>query len=342
MAAKLTRLSPGIYRDSSGATRKLNPAQLKAANQHLAAGDRRAPKPPPRTRDGVRYTRGQTAPNYDPTGQADPSSFQNLMGYNQSQIDSANQFNQGVNNPNQTDVMGNERKWVQGPDGRMHMIDTLGEENRYKMDLSSNLNERGLRTANEFLQGFHPSQTGDVVADRQNAQQGIYGNLTKNLERQYGQQKEDIKQDLQNRGIPVGSAAYERQMGNFENQYQTYRQQAQDQAISASGQEMANQYGMQGQAIDQAGRLGSLGLGFQAPQFNPVNNNITYGQGAPNAAGQYGAYAGGQAGLMQGNAAMINAGVNQGQLGIAQGILNQINAANAANTGAPSPGQAGA
>lgn len=90
-------------------------------------------------------------------------------------------------------------------------------------------------------------QEGGFGAEREKVQGAVYANLTRGLEDDYNQRKEELQSQLMNSGNPVGTPRYENEMKRFEDDFANRRLNAQNQAIESSGQELANEFGMQEQ-----------------------------------------------------------------------------------------------
>lgn len=99
----------------------------------------------------------------------------------------------------------------------------------------------------ELTQRSITGENGGFGAEREKIQSAVYANLTRGLESDYNQQKEQLKSELTNSGNPVGTPRYEQELQRFEDDYARRRQDAQSQAVAQSGQELQNQFGMQEQ-----------------------------------------------------------------------------------------------
>ena len=127
---------------------------------------------------------------------------------------------------------------------------------------------------------------GDYNQERSRIEDATYNRLTRGLEDNYKQGLEDKKQELYNRGIPIGSAAYNNEMNRFENQYNNQRQDARAQAVAMGGDQTqqayniqsgnrANEIGeLQGQSqfgVNLAQQLYGVGIGYQNPNSSYIN-----------------------------------------------------------------------
>ena len=69
-----------------------------------------------------------------------------------------------------------------------------------------------------------------------NYEQAYYGQLTAGLDQQKAQAYNDKKQELANRGIPVGSQAFDSEMNRFDKSWSDQFQNAKNQAVTAGAQ----------------------------------------------------------------------------------------------------------
>ena len=133
--------------------------------------------------------------------------------------------------------------------------------------------------------------TGNLTADRTKFENALYGHLTQGFDREHMQAQEQQGQDLQNRGIPVGSDAYNNTMAAFNQNWNNRYDQARNQATIGGGNEQQQQVGMneqvianqfkqgqdvRNQGVNEATTFSNIGTGAQLPNFTPF-------QGAANA-----------------------------------------------------------
>lgn len=232
---------------------------------------------------------------------AKPRQFKSPQGITNLQTrlnEGAAQETSAISNPGyQSDVYGNTQTVTYDQNGRPIVNQTAGGTQGDILNAGENLDLYGKNSAMNMLGGFQgmpqfstgnidpkyslPSATNE---DRGAVQQAIYNNLTKNLDKQHDKELENTKQDLAQRGIPIGSQAYNQTVGDLETRYTDQKQSADSQAIQQSGQEMAQQFGLglQGhqQAISDLGQnynmpisiasgLANLGPGYQQGNFAP-------------------------------------------------------------------------
>ena len=116
----------------------------------------------------------------------------------------------------------------------------------------------------------------------QNTTNALYGQQKSFLDPQWGQQQKDLEDQLSRQGIPVGSAAYNSAMQNFNNSKTQAYQSAQDSAVGAGTQAASNIFNMalagQGQDISQQeaqmqwplAEYGQLMGALPQPQGQPI------------------------------------------------------------------------
>lgn len=175
----------------------------------------------------------------------------------------------------------------------------------------------------------------------------IYGQLTQRTDKQYAQDRAKAESTLANRGIPVGSEAYNNQMEQLNAQYDSIKSNAQNQAvqnaygtsISQQGANTASLGAISG-AVSPLSSLQSSGyynpnlqgfqsVAYQQPNVGEVFNTLT---------GEKVAAANNAAGIEQ---SKISAGATLGAAGIAADA-SKSNAATAASVASqPKPGSAG-
>lgn len=91
------------------------------------------------------------------------------------------------------------------------------------------------------------TDTGNTVEDRKRMEDEVFGRLTRGQDEQKKKDQDQLAQDLQNRGIPVGSEQYNSQMKEFNNRYDTMNLDARAQATQMGGEEWQRQFGVQEQ-----------------------------------------------------------------------------------------------
>lgn len=130
-----------------------------------------------------------------------------------------------------------------------------------------------------------PSLSNDFSADRQRVEGSIYDKFDRRMSDQFGREQEDLKQYLANRGIPMGSERYNKEMEELSRRQNDARLDAQSQAIQMGGAEQQGLFNMnlagrqQGinersylfnQPLQQAQALQGMQQGVINPQFDPT------------------------------------------------------------------------
>ena len=242
----------------------------------------------------------------------------------QSNLDLAN-LQSRLNNPNMITPYGTSTYTI-GPDGRPILTQSLSPAEQAKLTGTEQLQQGALGMAGNVLGnasgtlgrsfggpnpmlGFDPRYAiGGVQldpnfsgappnptaseADRQQAQQAAYQNVTQYLDPQWAQKQSDLTTQLSNQGITPGSPAYDRAMLNFNNAKQQAYESARQQAVQQGLEAEKAQYGMQlssrQQAIQEimnALQAHNVGVGEQAGIAGQSTN--LYNQGQGQSFGQY-------------------------------------------------------
>lgn len=111
----------------------------------------------------------------------------------------------------------------------------------------------------------------DFAADRARIEDEVYGRLTRGMQEDRARGLQEVEQRLYNRGIPMGSQEWDREMQRFDRQFQERELDARAQATMMGGQEYERNFGIQEQALkNQMGEMGYMsqfGTGLQLPNF---------------------------------------------------------------------------
>jgi hypothetical protein len=127
-----------------------------------------------------------------------------------------------------------------------------------------------------FGQYFDPNQQrralgSDFQADRARMEDEVFGRLTRGMDDKKERDRQQLEQNLHNRGIPVGSKLFDQQMEEFNQRYDNLTLDARAQATQMGGQEYERNFNIQeGKLKNELGELGYMagfGTGFQSPQF---------------------------------------------------------------------------
>lgn len=130
-----------------------------------------------------------------------------------------------------------------------------------------------------------PSLANDFSADRQRIEGGLYDKFQRRMGDRFSDERENLKQELANRGIPMGSERYNEQMEQLSQRQNDAFLDAQTQAMQMGGQEQQNLFGMnlagrqQGiqertnqyyQPLQTAQMMQGMQQGVINPQFQPM------------------------------------------------------------------------
>lgn len=208
------------------------------------------------------------------------------------------------------DTVGGSREYYTDPiTGERKIKDTLTGPNKDLYDAETGADTMGARLAGKFIdqlpQDSYSSKNIDPrfgiptadTQDRMRIEGDVYNNLTRDLDQNYKQTQEEKKQELADRGIPLGSELYSREMDRLDKGYQRQKLEARSQATQIGGQELSNQFGMGLQSHQQAigdlqgdyslptslaGSLLGIGQGYQQPNFigfQPIEKQgVDFGQ----------------------------------------------------------------
>ena len=125
-------------------------------------------------------------------------------------------------------------------------------------------------------EGLPEIQAGVAMDDlqRQRVEDALYGRAAGRLDQRFGNQQRELEQQLANRGIPIGSEAYSRSMGDLNTARNDAFADATARAIAAGGQEQSRMFGLESQnaAMQNAARSQGLQerLGLRGQQFNEL------------------------------------------------------------------------
>lgn len=282
----------------------------------------KAPPAPPGT-----PTNNENPP--DPKlGNVNTSNANSAIGTQMGANNVANQYNQDVSNADQVGP-GGSTTYTYDKDGHIVENQQYTGENKDIFQGGQDLSKAGLSQANNLVsQGYtQPTQNGSDVG-LQNVTNAVYQKMRFGQDALDSQAIEQQKQDLANRGIPIGSAAYSNAMNNLQNQQTINKQNAMDSAVQQGTQAMATQAGVQqGYLTGQEGEVSNLqglGTGVVNQQVNPYNA-VTYGAGQQNVMGVAPAYTGATAETTNAAANMKQAGVAAGGLSLANSIISNPN-----------------
>lgn len=223
--------------------------------------------------------------------------------------------NIGFQNPNISGPLGGQTTTYNPETGEVDVNQTLSDPQQNILNQGQDLTNAGLQAAlqqlmgGQFGQSFNPqmdprSVGSNFEADRARIEEAAYGRLIGDTEDRYGREREELKQQLYNRGVSLDQIANNPEMQAFENRYQTVRDNARRDATMMGGDEYSRNFGIQeqlrsNQFAEQAGArnqqfgemnfLQNMGTGLMLPSFQPyqgaqVNyaspNDLRLGYGA--------------------------------------------------------------
>ena len=153
-------------------------------------------------------------------------------------------------------------------------IDPTQNLQQFQQNITSDIQQpTGLDT-----QGL-PELSNDPVAFRSNIEQTLFNRQMGLLAPEFARQREDLQQNLANRGIPITSEAYNDAINRLETQQGEQQQRLAQQATLAAGQEADRVFGQQrqarGQLFGERAAAGEFGLAAQGQQFGQQAANVS-------------------------------------------------------------------
>lgn len=210
--------------------------------------------------------------------------------------DTANNTTQAGNiltNPNQNNAFGSSTVTVDPITGQPIVNQTLSDANQKSLE---GIQSTGVQ-ASDVAKGLIGNQYGQFVqgAGPQSGysdpalEKAVYDRLTRDYADRFGREEEQLSQTLANRGIPVGSKAYENAMGDFRKnrdaQYETAQNNAVQQGTATALTRQQNNIGGLGALTGGIGTLSGVGQGgFYNPNFQGFSS-VAYNQ--PDVQGLY-------------------------------------------------------
>ena len=183
----------------------------------------------------------------------------------------------------------------------------------------------------------------------------VFNNITRNFQRDYTRNKDDLEQSLANRGVPIDPTdpQYAKAMQQLNERTDAAKADAMSQATQMGGEELSRsvgigeqlrandfsqQYQTHGQQMGDVQSLSTLGPGVRTPNFNPYQAP-TWQVTSPT--GAYQTIAGVQQGQQQvdNQGHQINAGIanDNKRAAIAQQAANRIGSQGQTTGGAATP-----
>lgn len=216
------------------------------------------------------------------------------------------QDNLAINNPNQVNNFGSQEVTYDAQ-GRPTVTNKLSAGQQGIADSNDALSNMGRDLAKGNLQGsqlggaFNPNLTARYGADsleanRARVEDAVYKRLTKNVDYRQGLEKQDVEQQLANRGIPYSNdpnSQYQQQMKDFNDRYDSIRADAMNSAVVSGGDEYSRnvginetqrandftlQSGQRNQQLNESGQLANFGAGLQNPNYTQFQGTqLNYG-----------------------------------------------------------------
>lgn len=269
----LQRISPGVYRDTATG-RTVNSTNGKAPAARPNAQRPNAPRPMAGPFAGL------------PKGQ------RQLLNREKIVQDYQTRQNVGLANPNTFNPFGSQTVTFD-EQGNPIVNQSLSQGQQGILERDTGLSTMGRDLAiQRFGQGaygqeFNPqlaarTSTGDLNADRARIEDEVFGRLTRTTNRDFDRERQQMEQDLYNRGIPMEQWQNRPEMQALNERYDTLRQNARAQATELGGQEMSRsfgqneqlianqlsqQQGIRNQNLGELGTFAGFGTGLQVPNF---------------------------------------------------------------------------
>lgn len=176
--------------------------------------------------------------------------------------------------------------------GQAHYNQTLSNPNTNILRGAQNISTDAQTAGQNLLNGFSNNLT-DPNAGMSAYEKSFYNQQIQPLQQQHDQDSQQLQQTLAERGVPIGSDAYNNATNNFNNQWSQQQQQAANMATTSGQQQQLGQLqGLYG--IGQQGYIAPTTTGFNGTANGPISNTANiYGQQ------QTGQYQTGQLGLGQ-------------------------------------------
>lgn len=120
------------------------------------------------------------------------------------------------------------------------------------LDRGLDVEGQSLNAATQYLQDYKPfnpndvSQSGPFEGYANRVNDAVFAKLTRNMDRDKAREREQLQQELYNRGIPLDAndKQYAAQMGALDERYDAQKEAAMNNALIYGGQEASRLYGM--------------------------------------------------------------------------------------------------
>lgn len=263
-----TRVSAGVYRTSSG---HLVSSAKGGGGSARPGSTGRKPAAPVASAD---VPAGGLVPGNQPLNNAaDIINTQNT-------VSQAGQLHGNqLANPNQVNPFGNQSVTYDPETGQPTVTQGLSQGNQNAVSGIQGASAGAYGALNPLLNTFGSLAAGNDPG-QSSYENAVFSQLTRGLSDNKARESEQLGQTLAERGIPVGSAAYDDQMKQLNMRYDDQFQNARSQAVT----------GASNQALSAAGVLSGIGQGgFLNPSFQPFQSGQNT---APDVTAVYGAVTG--------------------------------------------------
>jgi len=217
--------------------------------------------------------------NYPGTGKATDQ----LLDADKQQADETATKQIGLTNPTTTNPLGTTTTTLDA-NGNPVVNTSLSAPQQKILSAGEGLTSMGQDLAKQQLEGYKPfSFNGD--ADRARIEDEVYNRLTRNTDRDYAREKEQMEQTLHNRGIALDPSQeqYKSNIGALDERYDSLRANARADATQLGGEELSRSYGINlgthQQGLSDTSTLQGMGTGLMMPNA-PGYNAPTYNPGA--------------------------------------------------------------
>lgn len=177
-----------------------------------------------------------------------------------------------LTNPTQTNLFGTTEQVTYDSAGNPIYTQEMSDTNKQILEQGQGLTTTGQQKAQEALGGFQQFGMTGSPEERARIEEEAYKRLTRNVDRDYNQEFDQMEQRLYNRGIPLdpNNPAYKRGMDALNEKYGTIKENARQNAVVLGKGEAESAFGMglQGhqQRLGDIGTLSGLGSGLQTGQ----------------------------------------------------------------------------
>jgi len=178
-----------------------------------------------------------------------------------------------LQNPDYTNPLGSQTT-TQNADGSVKVDTQLSTPQQNILSAGEGLTSMGQGLAKQQLGSYKQFNFGaNSAADRSRIEDEVFDRLTRNTDRDYAREKEQMEQTLHNRGIALdpADAQYKSNIGALDERYDTLRANARADATQLGGEEMSRAYGMElgthQQGLNDASALQGMGTGLMMPNM---------------------------------------------------------------------------